>query len=251
MNKHSLKTPEELDLMKEGGKKLALVKLELQKATKVGVSALEIDNLAERLILESGGKPSFKMVKDYKWSTCININEGVVHGIPHKELIFKEGDLVSIDLGMYYKGFHTDTSISFDLNGSKKIKSFLNAGKEALNNAMSAVIPNNSYIYDISKAIEDTVKKYGYHPILDLTGHGIGKNLHENPYVPCFTEGLRIETPKIIPGMALAIEVMYVEGKPSLVKENDGWTIATQDGKIAGLFEETIVVFKEGYEVIT
>ena len=251
MNKYSLKTPEELDLMKEGGKKLALVKLELQKATKVGVSALEIDNLAERLILESGGKPSFKMVKDYKWSTCININEGVVHGIPHKELIFKEGDLVSIDLGMYYKGFHTDTSISFDLNGSKKIKSFLNAGKEALNNAMSAVIPNNSYIYDISKAIEDTVKKYGYHPILDLTGHGIGKNLHENPYVPCFTEGLRIETPKIIPGMALAIEVMYVEGKPSLVKENDGWTIATQDGKIAGLFEETIVVFKEGYEIIT
>lgn len=251
MNKYSLKTSEELDLMREGGKKLSLVKLELQKATKVGVSALEIDNLAERLILESGGKPSFKRVKDYKWSTCINVNEGVVHGIPHKELIFKEGDLVSIDLGMYYKGFHTDTSISFDLNGSKKIKNFLNAGKEALDNAISVVDPDNSYIYDISKAIEDTVKSYGYHPILDLTGHGIGKNLHENPYIPCFIEGLRIETPKIIPGMALAIEVMYVEGKPSLVKENDGWTIATQDGKIAGLFEETIIVFKEGYEIIT
>lgn len=251
MDKFSLKTPEELEIMKEGGKKLSFVKDELVKAAKIGVSAAEIDDLAEKLILESGGKPSFKMVKGYSWSTCINVNEGVVHGIPHKELIFKEGDLVSIDLGMYYKGFHTDTSISFDLNGSKKIKSFLNAGKETLNNAISVVDPDNSYIYDISKAIEDTVKKYGYHPILDLTGHGIGKNLHENPYIPCFIEGLRIETPKIIPGMALAIEVMYVEGKPSLVKENDGWTIATQDGKIAGLFEETIIVFKEGYEIIT
>lgn len=251
MDKFSLKTPEEFEIMKEGGKKLIFIKNELVKATKVGVSVLEIDNLAEKLILETGGKPSFKMVKDYAWSTCININKGVVHGIPHKSLIFKEGDLVSIDLGLYYKGFHTDTSISFDLNGSKKVKEFLNAGKEAFENAVLSIDPNNSYVYDISKAIEDTVKKYGYKPILDLTGHGIGKNLHENPYIPCFTEGIRIETPKIVPGMALAIEIMYVEGKPSLVKENDGWTIVTQDAKIAGLFEDTIIVTEKGYEIIT
>lgn len=251
MDKFSLKTPEEFEIMKEGGEKLAFIKKELVKATKVGVSALEVNNLAERLILESGGKPSFKMVKDYNWSTCININEGVVHGIPHKSLVFKEGDLVSIDLGLYYKGFHTDTSISFDLNGSKKVKNFLNAGREAFDNAVASLIPNMSYVYDISKAIEDTVKKYGYRPILDLTGHGIGKNLHESPYIPCFTEGLRIESSKIVHGMALAIEIMYVEGKSSLIKENDGWTIATQDGKIAGLFEETIIVTEKGYEIIT
>lgn len=251
MDKFSLKTPEEFEIMKEGGKKLSFIKNELVKATKVGISAATIDTLAEKLILESGGKPSFKMVKGYSWSTCINVNKGVVHGIPHKNLIFKEGDLISIDLGLYYKGYHTDTSISFDLNGSKKIKKFLNAGKEAFENAILSINPNNSYVYDISKAIEDTVKKYGYRPILDLTGHGIGKNLHENPYIPCFTEGLRIESPKILTGMALAIEIMYVEGKPSLVKENDGWTIVTQDGKIAGLFEETIIVTEKGYEIIT
>jgi methionyl aminopeptidase len=251
MDKFSIKTPEELSLMKEGGKILSFVKSELKKATRAGISAFEIDKLAERLILKSGGKPSFKMVKDYSWATCVNINSGVVHGIPHKSLIFKKGDLVSIDLGMFYKGFHTDTSISFDLNGSKEVKNFLNAGREAFDNAVAAIDPNNSYIYDISKAIEDTVKKHGYRPILDLTGHGIGKNLHENPYIPCFTEGLRIETPKILPGMALAIEVMYVLGSPSLIKENDGWTIATQDGKISGLFEETIIVNKKGYEIIT
>jgi methionyl aminopeptidase len=251
MNKYSLKTPEELNLMKEGGKKLSLIKKELIKATKAGVSAATIDTLAEKLILESGGKPSFKMVKDYSWSTCINVNEGVVHGVPHKGLIFKEGDLISIDLGMLYKGFHTDTSLSFDLNGSKEVKSFLNAGREAFDNAIATIEPDNSYVFDISKAIEDTVRKYGYRPILDLTGHGIGRNLHENPYIPCFAEGLRIESPKIVPGMAIAIEVMYAKGSPSLVKENDGWTIATQDGKIAGFFEETVIVFKEGYEIIT
>ena len=237
--------------MKEGGKKLSFVKDELVKASKIGVSAATIDELAEKLILESGGKPSFKMVKGYSWSTCINVNEGVVHGMPHKSLIFKEGDLVSIDLGMYYKGFHTDTSISFDLNGSKEVKNFLNAGKLAFENAIASIDPKTSYVYDISKAIEDTIKKHGYNPVLDLTGHGIGKNLHESPYIPCFTEGLRIETPKIVPGAAIAVEVMYVAGSPHLVKENDGWTISTQDGKIAGLFEDTIIVTEKGYEKIT
>lgn len=251
MNKFSLKSPEELEIMSEGGKKLHLVKEEIVKATKIGMSASTIDKLAEKLILEFGGKPSFKMVKGYSWSTCINVNEGVVHGIPHKSLIFKEGDLVSLDLGMYYKGYHTDTSISFDLNGSKKVKDFLNAGKEAFENAVSTLVPNVSYVYDISEAIQTTVNKYGYKPILDLTGHGIGKNLHEDPYIPCFAEGLREETPKILPGMAIAIEVMYVAGHPELAKENDGWTIVTQDGKISGLFEDTIIVTEKGYEKIT
>lgn len=251
MNKISIKTPEELEIMSEGGKKLSFVKNELYKATKVGVSAAEIDSLAEKLILELGGKPSFKMVKGYSWSTCINVNSGIVHGIPHKSLIFKEGDLVSIDLGMYYKGFHTDTSISFDLNASKKVKDFLNAGKLALIEGMNSIVVNNSYIYDISYAIEKTIKKHGYKPVFDLTGHGIGKNLHENPYIPCFTEGVRTATAKIVSGMALAIEVMYVAGSPNLIKENDGWTIATEDGKISGLFEETVIVTNSGFKQIT
>lgn len=251
MDKINLKTPEELGIMAEGGKKLSEVKHALVAAVKAGVSGAEIDTLAEKLILEKGGKPSFKMVKGYSWTTCINVNEGVVHGIPHEDLIFKDGDLVSIDLGMYYKGFHTDTSISVGINPSEEVSNFLKAGKLAFEKAVSAIVPNNSYIYDISKGMEDVLLKNGYSPILDLTGHGIGKNLHEAPYIPCFTSGLRIESPKIVPGMALAVEVMYCQGSPNLMKEKDGWTIVTEDGKIAGLFEDTIIVTEKGFKVIT
>lgn len=251
MNKITIKTPEEFKIMEEGGKRLHEIKLSLVEKVKIGVSAYEIDVLAEKLILKSGGKPSFKMVKDYDWSTCINVNSGVVHGIPHKEIIFNDGDNVSIDVGLYYKGFHTDTSISLAINPDKEKLKFLKVGREAFQKAVSAVIPNNSYIYDISKEIEDVLSKHGYSPILDLTGHGIGRELHEQPYVPCYTSGLRIESPKIITGMALAIEVMYCAGEPDLVKENDGWTIVTQDGKIAGLFEDTIIVTEKGYKIIT
>jgi len=251
MQKITYKTPEEFKIMEEGGKRLHEIKLALKDAAKVGVSALEIDQLAEKLIMRSGAEPSFKKVKDYVWSTCININNGVVHGIPHKELIFKDGDLVSVDLGLYYKGFHTDTSISFSLNPSKDVEKFLKIGKQAFQNAVSTIIPNNSYVYDVSKAMEEILVKNGYSPILDLTGHGIGKDLHEGPYIPCFTSGLRIESPKIVSGMALAVEVMYCAGEPDLVKENDGWTIVTQDGKIAGLFEDTIIVTEKGFKIIT
>ena len=251
MQKINLKTPAELKIMEEGGKILHEVKLVLKDATKIGVSAAEIDSLAEKLILKAGAEPNFKRVKDYSWSTCICVNDGVVHGIPHKEIIFKEGDLVSIDLGVLYKGFNTDTSISFGLNPSKEVQKFLKVGKEAFQRAVSAIKPNNSYIYDISKGMEEVLLKNGYSPILDLTGHGIGRNLHEQPYIPCYTSGLRIESPRIISGMALAVEVMYTLGSPNLSKENDGWTIVTQDGKIAGLFEDTIIVTEKGFKIIT
>jgi len=251
MNKITIKSPNDFRTMEEGGKRLHEVKLALVEKAKIGVTAVEIDELAEKLIIQSGAEPSFKMVKGYSWSTCINVNSGVVHGIPHKEIIFKDGDNISIDVGLFYKGFHTDTSISFGLNVNKEKEKFLKIGKQAFQKAVSAIVPNNSYIFDISKAIEDVLLKYGYAPILDLTGHGIGKNLHEEPYVPCFTSGLRIESPEIVSGMALAVEVMYCAGEPDLIKENDGWTIVTEDDKIAGLFEDTILVTEKGYRIIT
>ncbi len=251
MNKITIKTDQEFRLMQEGGKILHEIKLALKDATKVGVSASEIDLLAEKLILKAGAEPNFKKVEGYKWSTCINVNDGVVHGIPHKEIIFKEGDLVSIDLGVLYKGYNTETSISFALNPTKEIEKFLKVGRRAFQNAVSTIIPNKSYVYDISSAIEDTLVEGGYSPVIDLTGHGIGKNLHESPYIPCFASGLRIESAKIVTGMALAIEVMYTMGDPDLIKEKDGWTISTQDGKIAGLFEDTVIITEKGYSIIT
>lgn len=251
MSKINLLTSEQFKIMEEGGKILHEIKLALKDAAKIGVSAAEIDTLAEKLILNAGAEPNFKKVKDYQWSICISVNDGVVHGIPHKEIIFKDGDLISIDLGVLYKGLNTDTSISFGLNPSEEVEKFLKVGKEAFQKAVSAIVPNNSYIYDISRGMEDILLKHGYSPILDLTGHGIGKKLHEEPYIPCFTSGLRIESPKIVPGMALAVEVMYVMGEPYLIKENDGWTISTEDGKIAGLFEDTILVTEKGYKIVT
>jgi methionyl aminopeptidase len=251
MKKINIKTDEEFQIMVEGGKLLNKIKKELVNFVKVGVNAKEVDDLAEKLILESGARSSFKMVPNYSWSTCINVNSGVVHGIPHKSIVFKEDDLISIDLGLFYKGFHTDTSVSLCLNPTEEVKKFLEAGKEAFKTAVKAIIPNRSYIYDISYAIEETLVKHGLTPILDLTGHGIGKELHEAPFVPCFADGIRIETPKIVPGMALAIEVMYTIDDPDIVKAKDGWTLETRDGKIAGLFEDTIIVTEKGSLIIT
>jgi methionyl aminopeptidase len=251
MTKIQLKTPDEIKIMEEGGKKLAEVKEALRQRTKAGVNAKEIDDLAEELTIKLGGKPSFKMVPGYSWTTCININEGLVHGIPKKELVFKDKDLVSIDVGMYYKGFHTDTSLSF-LVGEDKLKShFLEVGRQALETSIKAVKIGRR-IYDISLAMEQCLRKAGYSPVRALVGHGVGRELHEEPQIPCFTGGQdRLASPEIVEGLVIAIEVMYTEGSGNVVLEDDGWTILTSDGKISGLFEESVAVTNKGIKVLT
>lgn len=246
----NLKTQAEIAIMAEGGKKLSVVKNELKKAVKAGVSAREIDDLAEKLIKKEGSEPSFKTVPKYSWATCINVNSGVVHGIPHKHIIFKRGDVVSVDVGLYYKGFHTDTSFSVLVGNDKKRKNFLKAGKEALNFAIKQAKTGNR-IYDISEAIESTLLRHKLNPVRALVGHGIGKDLHEDPYIPCFVTGTRGESLEIKKGLVLAIEVMYSEGSGDVVQEDDGWTIGTTDGKIAGLFEETVAVSEKVAVVLT
>jgi methionyl aminopeptidase len=245
-----IKSPEEIQIMAEGGKKLARVKNALVSATKAGVRASEIEELAVRLIKEEGAECSFKKVPGYRWATCININEGLVHGIPTSSLVFKTGDLVSIDVGVYFKGFHTDTSISVGINLSPENQRFFNVGAETLNIALKAVKEGN-YIYDISKAIEDSIEGAGYTTIKALVGHGVGRELHEDPQIPCFVPGVRQESPQIKVGMVLAVEVMYAIGSDKVELSEDGWTIATRDGKISGLFEDTIAVTAKGPKVLT
>lgn len=252
------KTPEEIGIMAEGGRRLSKVKESLEKKVKAGVSAIEIEILANKLIKKEGGEASFKMVPGYSWATCINLNSGLVHGIPKKEMVFKKGDLVSVDVGMLYKGFHTDTSVTVAIEADSEIQRFLSVGKRALNEAISKVRVGN-YIYTISEAIEKILKAGGYSPIRALVGHGVGRKLHEEPQIPCFLpfdsaqgKPVRIEdSAKIEPGMVLAIEVMYAIGSPDVVQFDDGWTIATRDGKISGLFEETVAVTSEGPIVLT
>ena len=246
----NIKTPEEIQIMAEEGKKLARVKNALAEAVKAGVRASDIEELAVKLIREEGAEASFKKVPGYHWATCVNVNEGLVHGIPVSSLIFKKGDLVSIDVGVYYKSFHTDTSISVGIDLSPENRRFLNTGREALAKALKVVKEGNC-IYDVSKAIEDAIEGAGYTTIKALVGHGVGRELHEDPQIPCFVPGNREESPKIEKGMVLAVEVMYAMGSDKVELLEDGWTIAMRDGKISGLFEDTVAVTEFGPKVLT
>lgn len=253
-----IKTDEEIKIMAEGGAKLGRVKRGLAAAVKAGVSAWDIEKLAVELIKKEGAEISFNKVPGYSWATCISVNEGLVHGIPTKDLIFKKGDVVSVDTGIYFKGFHTDTSITVGIDLTPENKKFLNVGRNALEKAISKARIGN-YIYDISQAIESTIEGAGYTTIKALVGHGVGRDLHEDPQIPCFVPALarrdrpgRIQdSPKIVRGMVLAVEVMYALGSDKVEVLEDGWTIAMKDGKISGLFEETVAVTESGPKVLT
>ena len=245
-----IKTPEEISIMVEGGAKLGRVKTELAKAVKPGVSALDIEKLAMELIKKEGAEASFTKVPGYHWATCVNVNEGLVHGIPREDLVFKDGDVVSIDVGVYFKGFHTDTSITVAINPDAEVRNFLRVGEETLNKAIKAAKVGN-YIYDISKVIEENVEGAGYSTIKALVGHGVGRDLHEDPQIPCFVPGRIEDSPKIKPGMVFAIEVMYAMGRDDVEILEDGWTIGMRDGKISGLFEDSVAVTENGIKVIT
>lgn len=251
MTKVQIKTDQEMEIMAEGGKILGRVKKEAAKHVKAGVSAYEIEELVTKLIEKEGAEPSFKKVTGYHWSTCINVNDGVVHGIPKKEVVFKKGDIVSVDLGVYYKGFHTDTALTVlvDSDDKKKI-AFLAHGKEADNAGLKAVKAGRT-VGDISAAIEKVFKKAGLNPIRSLTGHGVGRELHEEPSIPCFVSHSATERVVLKKGMVLAVEVMYTAGKGDIVLDEDGWTLRTKDGKIAGLFEETVALTGHGPIVLT
>lgn len=252
-----IKTEKEIKTMAQGGAKLRHVKQELAKAVKKGVTAADIESLAQDLIKKEGAEVSFDKVPGYKWATCVTVNEGLVHGIPFKSLVFKKGDIVSVDVGIYYKGFHTDTSFSVGIDPSPENQRFLNVGRSALEKAVSVIAPGR-HIYDISKVIEDAIEGAGYTTIKALVGHGVGRELHEEPQIPCFLPAGRrgvpgeiSDSPEIKPGMVLAIEVMYAQGSDGVELLSDGWTIAMKDGKISGLFEDSVAVTEKGHLVLT
>ncbi len=250
MHKFYTKSKDEIEIMAECGQKLARVKKALFDKVAEGINAWDIEELAVDLIKKEGAEASFRKVPGYSWATCVNINAGLVHGIPKKEVVFKKGDVISVDLGLYFKGFHTDCSFSKGIDVDSETEKFLNAGREALDKAIQAARVGNR-IYDISEAIEKTVILYGYSSIRALVGHGVGRDLHEDPRIPCFLPGAKEESMEIIEGATFAIEVMYAQGACDLVQENDGWTIATQDGKMSALFEETVAVVNGRPKVLT
>lgn len=239
------------EAMVKGGKKLGNILEALLNYSKPGIALKEIESLAEKLILKEGGIPSFKTVKDYKYSTCLCINDIVVHGIP-TNYILKEGDILGIDIGFFYQGFHTDAAWTIPIGKiNPQIQHFLNTGQTALAKAITKALPNNK-VWDISKAIEDVLKKSGFSPVRQLVGHGVGKSLHEPPQIPCFARGKRENSPELKEGQTIAIEVIYNMGNfPVVYKNEDGWSIKTEDDSLSGLFEHTILIRKDKPLVLT
>ena len=235
--------------MQEGGHLLASIKKQLGDMVKPGVSPLDIEDRANDLIIKTGGRPSFKMVPNYHYATCINVNDSLVHGIPTKQP-FKDGDLVSIDLGLFYKGYHTDTSITVVAGTpSPKLQTFINTGHKALNAAIKTALPGNR-ISDISRAVQTTIEAAGYSVIRDLTGHGIGTKLHEDPYIPNFVDPSHHDS-LLYSGQTIAIEPMYSMGGYQIKIESDGWTISSVDGSLTALVEDTIAITSDGPIILT
>lgn len=250
MQELEIRTEAEIEIMREGGQKLARVKKALFKEAKEGKSAYDLEILANRLIAKEGARPSFKTVPGYNWATCVNVNAGLVHGIPTRQVVFKKGDVISVDLGIFYKGFHTDTSFSKGIAVNSQTAEFLAVGKTAMKKVINECYLGNR-VYDLSEAISATVEAAGFSPIRALVGHGIGRTLHQEPQIPCFVSGKKKDSLRLETGLVLAIEVMYAQGKPEVFLEKDGWTISMRDGKIAALFEETVAVTKHGPLVLT
>lgn len=246
-----IKNNKEIEDIKQGGKILSDVVRELVSYAKPGVTEIELDKLAERLIIEKGGKPGFKMVEGYNYTLCVSTNDQVVHGIP-TNYILKNGDLVGLDCGVFYKGFFTDMSDTILIGKKdKEIDKFLNIGKKALDMAIKQAKVGNR-IWHISKTIQEIVEGSGYSVVKSLVGHGVGRDLHEDPEIPGYILDDMKNTPLLKPGMVLAIEVIYNMGKADVTREmDDNWTIKTKDKSLSATFEKTIAVGKQGGVVIT
>lgn len=245
----SIKNEKELATMEKGGEICAKAMEKALLNIRVGRKKKEIDQTVRKEIERLRGRPSFMTVPNYHWTTCVTFNEEVVHGVPNENQV-KEGDIVSVDLGVVYQGFHTDMARTVAVGKiDKKTNHFLKVGKWALSKATEKARVGGR-VGDISKTIQEIVENEGYSVVRALTGHGIGRALHEDPYVPGFAEVGT--TPELVEGMTLAIEVIYtMGGYDVLYKGNDGWTIATVDGSLAALFEDTVALTKFGPVVLT
>ncbi len=249
-----LKTREQIEILRKAGKIHARVLDHLEKFIKIGMSAIELNNEADRYVMELGGKPAFlnyrpdKSYPRYPASLCVSINEIIVHGIPTKDIIFKDGDLVSIDFGVEYNGLFTDSARTIMLgNVSKEKRQLVYDIYEALSRGIDAARVGNT-IGDIGYAIElFNNKKYGN--VRELSGHGVGVKIHEDPYIPNY--GKKGEGEKLVEGMVIAIEPMFNLGRSDVIFHDDMYTVSTADGSCSAHVEHTISITKDGPEILT
>lgn len=236
----SIKNPEEIELMKEAGRILAITHEELKKAIKPGITTYDIDKLGEEVIRSYGCTPSFLNYCGYPASICVSINEEVVHGIPSRTRYIKEGDLVSLDAGVIYKGYHSDSARTYGVGEISPVcTDLIKVTKQSFFEALKVARAGN-HIKDIGVAVERYVLQHGFDVVVDLVGHGVGKNLHEEPDVPNFAT--RRRGPKLKAGMTIAIEPMVTVGDYHVNWLDDGWTVVTADGLAAAHYENTILI---------
>lgn len=244
----NIKTPDQINIMRQGGHKLALIRDELATLVKSGITTKYLDEIAHKQILEAGGTPSFLDFEGYPASICTSVNEEVVHGIPSQRAL-KNGDIIGIDVGMKYKGFHNDTAITVPVgNITEEQKKLLEVTKNSLQKGIQQ-IKEGAYLGDIQNAIESEINKYNYGIVRELTGHGVGRELQEEPAIPNYGE--KGTGPILKTGMVLAIEPMVTLGTWKINILSDGWTIVTADNSDCAHFEHTVAVTKNGHIVLT
>ena len=246
------KTEAEVEIMRVGGEKLKAVMKQLVPQIRAGITTNDINVLAEKYIKEQDADISFNKVKGYRWAVCVPINEQVVH-TPPTQRILKNGDVLTIDIGVYYKGFHTDYAITVVVGGktTPEIERFLRIGREALDLAIGQA-QIGKRIGHISEAIEKKVTGAGYTIMKQLTGHGVGKELHEDPFIPGYVTKSIEKTMKLKPGMVLALEIIYSMGSGDIAHERgQEWSLITADKSMSACFEHTIAITDKNTLVLT
>lgn len=243
-----LKSAAELELMREAGRIVALTHQELAKAIKPGVTTKDLDELAETFIRGKGAIPSFKGYGGFPGSICASVNEELVHGIPGKRTL-QEGDIISIDVGAQYEGYHGDSAWTYAVGEiSEEDRLLLRVTEESLYEGLKQAAPGKR-LSDISHAVQTYVEAKGFTIVREYVGHGIGRKLHEDPQIPNY--GPPGRGPRLKPGMVLAVEPMVNAGERYVRTLEDNWTVVTVDGKKCAHFEHTIAITEDGYEILT
>ena len=245
----TIKTEQEIELMRESCRLLSIVHKEMESQIRPGISTKEIDIMCDTMIRKLGGIPNFKNYNGYPASVCVSVNDEVVHGIPTKHRILQEGDIVSLDMGMIYKGYHSDAARTHAVGEiTPEAKQLIEVTKQSFFEGIKMAKAGN-HLHDISNAIAAYVKPYGYGIVRDLVGHGIGTQLHEDPQIPNFAQLRR--GPKLRAGMTLAIEPMINMGRADVEWLDDGWTVVSEDGSLSAHYENTILITEGEPEILT
>lgn len=245
----TIKSAREIALMREAGRLLGIVHEELGRAIRPGMSTKDIDRLGEKLIRSFGCTPNFLHYQGYPASICVSVNEEVVHGIPREDHILKEGDIVSLDAGLIYKGYHSDAARTHAVGEiSPEARQLIDATRQSFFEGIKFARAGH-HLHEISNAVNDYIDEYGYGVVQDLVGHGIGERLHEDPQIPNFRQ--RRRGVKLMPGMTLAVEPMINAGGWEVVWLDDDWTVVTEDGSLSAHYENTILITGGEPEILT